>query len=56
MRNSPDGAVEAHLSGEQSAVDELIERLHRGPPSAKVDQVETDEVEPEFTKRFEIRH
>jgi acylphosphatase len=56
VRNATDGSVEAHLQGEQWPVQQLIQLLHRGPPSASVDVV-TDR-EAEFTRAdgFEVRH
>jgi acylphosphatase len=48
--------VEAHLAGEEAAVAELIERLHDGPPSAMVANVDVSEVDPEAGDRFEVRH
>ena len=56
VRNAQDGSVEAHLAGEQSKVDELINRLHDGPPSAVVSQVDVTEVDPVAGARFEVRH
>ena len=55
VRNCPDGSVEAHLSGEESAVQELIDRLHGGPPAAVVSQVDVTELEPQAGERFEVR-
>ena len=55
VRNCPDGSVEAHLAGEESAVAELIERMRRGPPAAEVTQVRIDEVPPEVSHGFEVR-
>ena len=55
-RNRPDGSVEGHLAGEEAAVAALIERLHDGPPSAIVSQVEVDDVEPEPGAGFSVRH
>ena len=56
VRNAPDGSVEAHLQGDRWAVQRLIELLHRGPPSAVVDEVveETAELGPSL--EFEVRH
>ena len=55
-RNCPDGSVEAHLAGEETAVQQLIGRLHDGPPSAVVSRVEVTELDPEPGERFEVRH
>jgi acylphosphatase len=56
VRNAPDGSVEAHLQGEKWPVQRLIELLHRGPPSAKVDQVEVEDRELGPALLFEVRH
>jgi acylphosphatase len=42
VRNTPDGAVEAVIQGEDTAVDALIEWAHRGPSKARVDRVEIE--------------
>jgi acylphosphatase len=42
--NLPDGRVEVLVVGESSAVQQLIEWLHRGPPSAHVTQVDVEEL------------
>jgi acylphosphatase len=55
-RNCCDGSVEAHLAGEEGAVVQLIGRLHEGPPSAVVSEVEVSDAEPEPGDRFQIRH
>lgn len=56
VRNSPDGSVEAHLQGDLWAVRRLIELLHRGPPSARVDEVSDHEAELGRDLEFEVRH
>ena len=56
VRNAPDGSVEGHLQGERWAVQRLIELLHRGPPSAEVDQVAVKEAELGANLEFEVRH
>ena len=42
VRNLPDGRVEALFVGEESAVREALAFIHRGPPAAKVSEVEID--------------
>ncbi len=56
VRNEPDGAVTALLSGPDNAVDAMIRRLWNGPPAARVSGVETEERDTQdaFTE-FEIR-
>jgi acylphosphatase len=56
VRNAPDGSVMGHLEGEKPAVQQLIELLHRGPPSAQVAAVDVEVVELEISDRFEIKH
>ena len=56
VRNCPDESVEAHLAGEEAAVQSLIERLRDGPPSAVVNSIDIDPAQPEAIERFEIRH
>ena len=55
VRNCPDGSVEAHLEGEQWPVQQLIQLLRRGPPSADVDQLTDGEAEFTRADRFEVR-
>ena len=56
VRNAPDGSVDAHLEGDKSAVQELVDLLHQGPPSAQVSKVEVGTSNPEGADRFEVRH
>ena len=56
VRNAPDGSVEAHLEGDQWAVQRLVELLHQGPPSAQVAQVDVKDARFERADRFEIQH
>lgn len=44
-RNLPDGRVEVLIVGEPSAAHALIEWLWRGPPAARVTNVEVQEVD-----------
>jgi acylphosphatase len=53
--NRPDGTVEVWLEGDEDAVESMLRVLHDGPPGAKVQRVEVDEVEPEGLEGFEIR-
>ena len=56
IRNCSDGSVEAHLSGEQGAVDRMIERMRRGPSNARVEDVTVEDEAPGPSGRFEVRH
>lgn len=55
VRNCTDGSVEAHLEGDEAAVKALIQRLHHGPSSADVENVEVEETAPLGLDRFEVR-
>ena len=56
VRNDPDGSVEGYLEGDEGQVQQLIDQLHHGPPSAHVAQVAVEEVTPEGADRFDVRH
>lgn len=56
VRNCPDASVDAHVEGDSEAVETLVERLRQGPPSARVEDMEVDEVEAEGLSGFEVRH
>jgi acylphosphatase len=56
VRNCDDGSVEAHVEGEESAVQQLIERMRDGSPGARVDDLQIEEVPLEGFERFEVRH
>ena len=55
VRNCPDGSVEAHLEGEEAAVNWLVDLIGHGPPSARVANVRVSEAEVEGSIRFEVR-
>jgi acylphosphatase len=55
IRNCPDGAVEAHLEGEEGDVARMIERMRRGPSNAQVEDVNGEDAPPEGLGRFELR-
>jgi len=56
VRNCDDGTVEAHLEGEDAAVNRLIERMRDGSPGARVDDIDIKEAGLENLDRFEVRH
>ena len=45
MRNRTDGAVEALIVGDDNAVGEMIDACRRGPPMARVDNVDIEPVD-----------
>ena len=56
VRNCPDGRVEAHVEGDDGAVEQMIERMRTGPPAAQVEDLRIWDVEPCDFDGFEVRH
>lgn len=56
VRNCADGSVEAHLEGDEDAVETLISRMRDGPQSARVGDVKVGEVAPDGLVGFVVRH
>ena len=56
VRNCGDGSVEAHVEGDQDALDELIDLIREGPPDAKVENVEVEDADAEGLSSFEVRN
>lgn len=46
VRNEPDGTVRLEAQGAEEDVEALIAWVHHGPPAARVQRVEVDEIEP----------
>jgi acylphosphatase len=40
IRNRPDGSVELVVSGDDPAAEQLLAEVRRGPPHARVEQIE----------------
>ena len=55
VRNCPDGSLEAHLSGEDHAVERMIQRMQSGPSNARVQELIVEDAEPISAGRFEVR-
>jgi len=55
VANRADGRVEGYAEGSDEAVAAFLERLHTGPPAAKVDEVAFEAVPPEGATAFEVR-
>lgn len=45
VKNRSDGKVEAVIQGTSDNIDEMLERLRNGPGSAKVDNIEIENME-----------
>lgn len=57
VKNTSDGRVEAIFEGEENNVKEMIEWCHRGPPQAKIDNVEIkDQMPTSGFDSFSIRY
>ena len=46
VRNTSDGSVEAIFEGDEKRIKDMLEWCHRGPPLAKVSNVEVKNQEP----------
>ena len=55
IRNLPDGRVEAWIEGESAAVEPMLAWLRRGPPAARVEDVEVSDAQASGAVRFEVR-
>ena len=58
VKNTPDGCVEAIFEGEEKSVKEMLEWCNRGPPLAKIENVEIETKNPtdafdEFSIKYE---
>ena len=55
VRNRADGTVEAHLEGEDEAVESVIAWARSGPRHAEVAGVDVSDAQPEGLSGFEVR-
>ena len=55
VRNLPDDRVEAVFEGDGDRVEEMVSWCAEGPPDARVQDVSTEDEEPENLTGFEIR-
>ena len=55
VANRPDGAVEAVLEGRRDAVESLVQWCHRGPPGARVEDVQATWEDPRGENAFAVR-
>lgn len=46
VKNNPEGTVEAVFEGEENSIKDILDWCHRGPPLAKVTNVEINYREP----------
>ena len=52
VRNRRDGTVEAVLQGDPAAADAVIAWAHRGPPAARVSEVEVQDASGELARAY----
>ena len=55
VKNKSDGTVEAHVEGEDNAVDAVINFCRKGAGDARVDDILISRAEPESCQTFEVR-
>ncbi len=54
VKNLPDGSVEVEATMEDEKFAPFLEALHQGPPLARVDEVEVEEIDRAYSGGFEI--
>jgi acylphosphatase len=54
VKNLPTGEVEAVFEGSREAVDDVVRWCQRGPPSARVEKVETKDETPRDERGFKV--
>lgn len=52
--NDFEGTVSGHFEGEPTAVDELVNWCHHGPPGARVSGVTVTATQPSGARRFTV--
>ena len=55
VRNAEDGSVSVHAEGPETAVDQLLDYLRKGPRGAAVEEVEVEPAKVEGHEQFAIR-
>jgi acylphosphatase len=55
VRNTDEGTVEAHLEGDEDAVESVVRWANDGPRRADVANVSSEDAEPEGLSGFEVR-
>ncbi len=56
VRNRRDGAVEAELEGPTEPVELLVRWFEHGPPDARVDRLDVDDLPARGDRGFAIEH
>lgn len=56
VRNEKDGTVMIQASGEENALNDLVEWCHNGSPKSRVDGVTVEELSEESSEEFHIAY
>jgi len=56
VKNMPDGSVEMEVEGPPSTLRDFVEQVKKGPAAARVDEVDSREMEPRGTDEFSIAY
>ncbi len=54
VRNLPDGSVEVVASVPDEVWEEFLAALRKGPPLARVDEIDIEPIDEEFSPPFEV--
>jgi len=54
VKNQADGSVYMEVEGTESALQAFVQWCHEGPPFAKVEAVEVEEMELTYFEKFKI--
>jgi acylphosphatase len=54
VKNQHDGTVLVHAEGREIDLQQFETYLRMGPPGARVDQINTSQVQPQYKSSFEI--
>ena len=55
VRNRPDGAVEAEVEGQREEVEVFVSWFGHGPPHARVETIEVEELSARGETGFDVR-
>lgn len=55
VRNAPDGSVEAHVEGDETVVEKMIEAMSQGPTNARVEDLMVEDADVEEISGFAVR-
>lgn len=56
VRNLPDRSVEAVFEGVEKAVEQALSFVRAGPPGARVERIEIEDITSQHHESFEVRY